>query len=124
MNYELLDKYIVHYVSDKSYGDYVDMHTHGLVENFNHKDIQVVRLYRPQEASVLFNMLVESISKGTRYEPGVKYSDLHPAGDIIFIPCKEGNRVVLRMLIPDLPLGDISEGQTSFDPEVAHDSII
>lgn len=131
-NYSLLDRYIIHYVGDPSYGGYIDAHTHGLVENFSHKDLQIVFPYETPQTATLLNRLIDAIDKGTKFEVGIKYPGFFTSCDIEFIEVQDRGRVLLRLLIPDgdciSPLNPLCEkfyrGQVSFDPEEAHNGSI
>jgi len=77
----------------------VNFHTHGIKENFNHTDFQIVLPLRPEIAHSFFNLLVEEIKNGKTFEAGKEYDNLTIGYITRFINAKECGRDVLRMLI-------------------------
>jgi hypothetical protein len=90
-----------HYVQDdESYPLGVNYHTHGLVEHFQHPDLQIVMPADPELAHKLFCVIVDLIKDGEKFSDGqeVKY----PAGLCgRFHEVEETGRKVLRLILPD-----------------------
>lgn len=81
-----------------------NIHTHGLEQTFNHKDIQLCMPLRPEVAHSLLVNAVEALRDGkiTKYSPGVKYKDILSDPYVVqFIEATECGRPVLRMVLPD-----------------------
>lgn len=95
---EKMAKYgwIVHFTTDQS-----DIHTHGLVEKYNHPDLQIAFPLPPQIAHQLLHNTVKRIEKGEKFEIGEDYSEIAGQGyKVRFVQAIESDRVVLRMIIP------------------------
>lgn len=77
-------------------------HTHGLQENFDHPDIQIVFPMPPHICHPLANIVVELIKGGKKFTEGDINFDIL-AGDfpVRFIKAKECGRDILRMILPD-----------------------
>ena len=83
-------------------GDTVNYHTHGVLENFDHPDFQIVLNIDPKTANWIFHDMVEKIKSGDRFEPGKVYSGILGNGyNIAVTPAMESNRDVLRVILPD-----------------------
>lgn len=101
---EMMDKYgwVVHFVFPSSEEDFfANYHTHGLKENFNHLDLQFVL---PMERSLihsLFHDIVDNIKDGVNYQEGKRYNNIIQRFDVKFKKFKDGERQVLRLLLPD-----------------------
>lgn len=97
---QLIKQYgwMAHYVPDEELP--MNIHTHGLKENFNHTDIQIVMRFRPEVAQTLLHLIVREIEAGKKYETGQLYDDLFNM-PFEFKKAMECDRLVLRMIIPD-----------------------
>jgi uncharacterized protein DUF4262 len=94
-----------HYVFNDCYApNHYNIHTHGLQELWNHKDLQCCFPIDPQIIMSVFHDLVDKgIKKGVRFEVGIGYEGFLGGGYIVkFIDAIENERPVLRMLIPDM----------------------
>jgi Domain of unknown function (DUF4262) len=80
---------------------HANYHTHGVQENFNHMDFQIVLNMDPEIANDIFFTLIDEISSGTRFEEGNEYSDIIEGFKVTFKQYKEMGRDVLRVLLPD-----------------------
>ncbi|HWO98531.1 MAG TPA: DUF4262 domain-containing protein [Bacillus sp. (in: firmicutes)] len=80
---------------------HANYHTHGVQENFNHRDFQIVLNMDPEVANDIFFTLIDDISRGKRFEEGKEYSDLLEGFKVTFKQYKEMGRDVLRVLLPD-----------------------
>jgi hypothetical protein len=98
-DFNLLDKYEVHYV-DYNDGGFINAHTHGIQENLGPMDFQIVAPLSAKDVSIIINRLVAKLVKGELFFPGMLYSGIL-VEDIMFMEAKEQGRIVLRMLYPD-----------------------
>lgn len=80
---------------------HANYHTHGVQENFNHMDFQIVLNMDPEIANDIFLTLIDEINSGTRFEEGNEYSDIIEGFKVTFKLYKEMGRDVLRVLLPD-----------------------
>lgn len=76
-------------------------HTHGVKENFNHIDFQIVLNIDPEVANGIFFNLIEDIRNGKIFEEDKKYSDIIEGYRVEFKQYREMGRDVLRVLLPD-----------------------
>lgn len=91
-----------HYVADDTDSPTkFNAHTHGFEESWNHPDIQIVVPMEGPRAHSLFWMMVDLIKEGKKYEPGKKYDDVLEGYPVMFAWASEGNRRLLRMILPD-----------------------
>lgn len=94
-----------------AYGWYVhavgnEMHTHGIVENHSHPDLQIVGFSKVLAHGVLVS-IVTQIQAGFKYEAGKEYEGIVEQGfKVRFETALDGSREVLRVIIPD------AEGKT------------
>jgi len=95
--------WFVHFVpgSDVPYG--LNIHTHGLLEIFEHPDLQICMAMDPQTAhGILADIIEDKIKKGEKFEAGKKYEKIIGNGyNVLFLNASEGDRTVLRMIFPD-----------------------
>jgi len=95
---EMLEKHgwVVHYVIDHG------IHTHGLAENFDHPDLEITLPADPKILHPVFSGIVEQIKDGKKFSDG-EISDTVLSGDYkaLFVEAQEGNRTVLRIILPD-----------------------
>lgn len=110
---KIMEEYgwIFHIVSDDpEYPHGINCHTHGLVEKFNHQDLQIVL---PVEDNVLGDVLhsvVDRIRTGDRFHADqVVLGILQNDYPVKFIKAYECGREVLRVILPDV--------YKSIDPE-------
>lgn len=80
---------------------HANYHTHGVQENFNHLDFQIVLNMDPEVANNIFFTLIDNVKNGITYEVDKQYSNVIDGFNIIFKQYKEIDRVVLRVLLPD-----------------------
>lgn len=102
---ESLEKYgwYVHYVgSDRDVPTGYNAHTHGLVEKYNHPDLQIVCPLPPRVAHGTFWNIVDRIAAGEKFKAGDVVSDIAGNGyKVKFVNAWEVDRPVLRVIIPD-----------------------
>lgn len=95
--------FFIHYVPNS--GDWVNVHTHGIADSFQHVDLQIVFPITPQQAISFMHGVVDEIKKGRKFLVGdradiLKRKDGGPA-PFTFSDAEEQGRRVLRVLIPD-----------------------
>lgn len=113
---EMMKKHgwIVHFVfetRDCEFDGMANIHTHGMAQNFNHPDLQIVLPIDPQTAHMLLIEIVEQVKQGRVFEANQRYGKIIKDFDILFIEAKEGERTVLRVILPD------SQGKFPFDED-------
>jgi len=80
---------------------HANYHTHGIQENLNHMDFQIVLNIDPEVANGVFFTLIDEIRSGKRFEEGKKYFDIVESYEVVFKQYREMGRNVLRVLLPD-----------------------
>lgn len=114
---ESIDKYgwVAHYVSNDPTTPYeMNIHTHGLAEKFNHKDLQICLLLNQNTAHFILANIVDRIKKGEVFEAGKEYDNIIKKYSVIFAEAEECERPVLRIIFPNPDgsfNGGIAEGQ-------------
>jgi hypothetical protein len=98
----LIEKYgwASHYVPLDQY--HINYHTHGVQENYNHYDLQIVLPLEMGTANGLAGRIIEDIKQGKVFEPGmVYYGYLKEGYPITFKIYSECGRSVLRIILCD-----------------------
>ncbi len=104
-----------HYIKDDSDCPYdVNYHTHGVKNNFDHPDFQIVF---PIDVQISHNILfdiIDRVKKGKKFKVGVSYKGILTNNyKLKFIKAQESERDVLRLIFPDeagnLDLVDMEE---------------
>ena len=95
--------FYVHYVNE---GEVIDVHTHGLVETHDHPDLQIVLPIDPKTSHSVINNVVAKIEEGQVFSDGMVVEDIIQNFSVKFVDAKEGDRDVLRIILPD-PQGKI-----------------
>lgn len=101
---DLMSKHgwIIHFVSPKSGDNRFNVHTHGLLEKYNHPDIQIMAGgLNPETANVIIHDIVDRIKDGERFKTGERYDKIIKNLDVKFESAVEGGRPVLRVIFPD-----------------------
>ncbi|MGL5714336.1 MAG: DUF4262 domain-containing protein [Paraclostridium sp.] len=81
---------------------YVNIHTHGVKESFNHPDFQMVVGINSQLAAQLMHSLVNDVKAGAVFKDGDVYDKLIRNMNVRFVKSSDENdREVLRVLMPD-----------------------
>jgi hypothetical protein len=102
-------KWVWHYVVD-DLSDTVNAHTHGLVKNFGHVDLQITLPLSMLKVRGVFNSVVDHIKEGRRFVDGeVADRILCEPYKVKFVRAEESGREVLRIIVPD--------ARGSLDPE-------
>lgn len=94
----------MHYVPDDTSSPYsVNIHTHGLLKNFNHPDIQICMPLSKKVVQSIFIGVIIKIKAGELTIEKDKYYDgvLGGGYKVKYIDAIETNRSVLRMILPD-----------------------
>ncbi len=89
----------VHYISGKN--GYANIHTHGLRETFNHPDLQIVMLLKPNIAQGIFTAMIDEIQMGQQFQEGKLYDQVLVGYPVMVKAYEEMGRMVLRVLLPD-----------------------
>ena len=103
-NKQMLDNgWYVHFVFDADYMPYsVCYHTHGIRENFDHPDLQIVFNVDNEVAHKILWTVFDRIDEGEKFETDKRYDKIISEGfDVMFINAIEGGRDVLRIIFPD-----------------------
>jgi hypothetical protein len=80
---------------------HANYHTHGIQENLNHMDFQLVFNLPPEVVNDIFFTLVADIRSGIKFEVNKVYSDILEGHNVAFAQYIEMGRDVLRVLLPD-----------------------
>lgn len=78
-----------------------NLHTHGLEESNNHKDLQIVLPVDPKIAHQIIWIIVHLIENGFKCIPGKRSSEVFDGMDVEFMLAEETGRQVIRVLLPD-----------------------
>lgn len=103
---EMLEKHgwVVHFVFESYEGELngmANIHTHGLKENFDHYDLQIVLPVKPELAHSVLSGIAEAIKEGRTFKPEVLTKGVLRNFDVIFRVYEEAEREVLRLFLPD-----------------------
>lgn len=101
---EMIEKYgfVIHNVFPSSEDEVLwSHHTHGLKENFNHTDLEIVLPIDPQLAGSLLHGMVEQIKKGESFENILISDKVIENFDVQLVETMEGDRKVIRVVLPD-----------------------
>lgn len=116
---EMLEEHgwLVHFVfeSNGELNGLANCHTHGLLENFGHKDLQIVLPISPENAHPLLSGIVSQIKEGRVFEPDIATSKVISNFDVFFKEFEENERTVLRLILPD-PNGKYPSDEDCEDP--------
>ncbi len=81
-------------------GPISNIHTHGLAENLNHADLQIVLKLEEEMAAMLFETIISNIADGYKYKVG-RSTNVIEGIEVEFKVFEEGSRKVLRLILPD-----------------------
>lgn len=96
-------KILVHFVRDETYPFGLNIHTHGIRENWSQRDLQIVFPVDVDTANNLFISAVKAMADGEVFDDGDEI-DCDRGGEIIgvrLVSAVESQRQVLRMILPD-----------------------
>lgn len=99
-NQKLLDKQGWFFDYEEIDGPLANIHTHGLVENLHHTDLQIVLKLDEETAGTLLHSIIENIKGGYTYYEGRSNKVIEDL-EVEFKKFKEDGRDVLRLIIPD-----------------------
>lgn len=94
-------------------------HTHGLLEKFEHPDLQIVIPIDPQVAAAFFWSIVPRIEAGEKFKAGDTIDDVN-GFTVRFIDAIEDKRAVLRMILPDR-YGELDKDKISGNLHLQYD---
>lgn len=92
--------FIIHAVMSP-FDQTANIHTHGLVTTFDHPDFQCVVPLPPETINGIFHNLVNEIRGGRKFKAGEIVSKILEKFKVTFVWATEGNRDVLRIILPD-----------------------
>ncbi len=90
-----------HYVEPDKPKGVANFHTHGFVENAKHPDFQIVLHVPVRLGHMLFNILWHMIKGGMTFKDGDVSDKFLHGYDVKFVNAKDGQRDVLRIIMPD-----------------------
>ena len=101
---ELINKYgfVFHSVFPDSKDEILwSHHTHGLKENFNHTDLEIVLPVAPNIAGSIFHGMVDLIKNGESFENKLVSDKVIVNYDVQLVKVSDGKRELLRIVLPD-----------------------
>ncbi len=117
------DKFYVHLVAEED-GRRINAHTHGLVENFSHPDLQIVAAIPPKIIMRIFWDIVGQLKEGKTFQDGKKYKGVIGNNlEVLFWKTRETGRDVLRIILPDSN-GNLANGFISGGFEHQYDDLV
>lgn len=78
-----------------------NMHTRGFEESWGHPDIQIVVPLPPEVAQGILNRVAVLVKGGEIFEPDHEYKEILLDYTVRFAWAREGDRRVLRIILPD-----------------------
>ena len=88
-------------------------HTHGLKENFNHMDLEVVLPIDPQIVGSIFHGMVDLIKGGESFEDKLISDKVIRNYNVQLVKVNDGQRDLIRIILPDV------NGKFPSDPDCA-----
>lgn len=102
---ELIEKYgfVIHNVFPSSDDEILwSHHTHGLKENFNHMDLEIVLPINPNVVGGIFHSMVKQIKEGESFEDKLISNRVIQNYDVQLVKVNDGHRELLRIILPDV----------------------
>lgn len=95
--------WFAHFVFDHdgNMGGMANCHTHGVWENFGHRDLQIVLPIQPEVAHGLFTTVVEQVKKGRIFKTDTAEDKVINNLDVHFREYEDQGRKLLRIILPD-----------------------
>lgn len=90
--------YYMHIVLGESF---INVHTHGFLETWNHPEMQIVMGINPKITQDLLWCFADRIKGGEKFEAGQLVDEIVKSFPVKLIDATEGGRSVLRVLLPD-----------------------
>lgn len=95
--------FVIHNVFPSSDEDVLwSHHTHGLKENFNHMDLEIVLPIDPVIAYSVINGMVEQIREGETFEDKLVSDRVIQNYDVQLVRVNADDRELLRIVLPDV----------------------
>lgn len=92
----------IHYVfDDNACPNSTNIHTHGLPDKYNHKDLQICFPVGFELAGGILHAAVNLIAEGVVFQEEVFYEKILNNYTVKFIAAIECRRPVMRMILPD-----------------------
>ena len=127
--------WIIHFVAqgDESSPTGFNAHTHGLQQNYDHADFQVVIPLPQQVVHTIMITLADRVKAAERFQAGQTVADVIEGGGrltgqellVKLVDATEGGRPVLRVILPDpngkLDLGEINAQYARQYADLAHE---
>jgi hypothetical protein len=106
--------WICHFVTDdESSPTGLNLHTHGLQENYQHPDFQIVVLLPEKVGHSILIALADRVKAGEKFQDRQKVDEIIQRFPVKLIDAVECGRPVLRVILPDprgkLDLGEIGD---------------
>lgn len=105
-NEKMLEKYgfVIHSVFPTEEDEDImwDSHTHGLKENFNHIDLQIVLPMNPNIVGAILHGMVNSIKEGYSFENQSVSDRVIENYNVQLVRVNDGDRELLRVVLPDV----------------------
>lgn len=102
---ELIEKYgfVIHNVFPSSENEILwSHHTHGLKENFNHTDLEIVLPIDPQIVGSVFHGMVDLIKDGESFENKLTSDKVIKNYSVQLVKVSDGQRDLIRVVLPDV----------------------
>jgi hypothetical protein len=81
--------------------DGISIHTHGMLENYGHLDLEI-KLPIPQEVACgVLNGMAESVKDGESFEDKLISDKVLVGYDVQLVRVNDGTRDLIRVIIPD-----------------------
>jgi len=100
---EIIEKHgwLIHFVTEPDGLGLVNVHTHNIDNFLGHPDFQIVYPLEPNVAGGILHGLVDKIKEGSKFKEGDEANGILKGMPVGFMAVKEGNRFVLRVILPD-----------------------
>lgn len=95
--------WFAHYVfdNDGELDEMANLHTHGVWENFGHRDLQIIIPIQPEVVHGIFANVIAQIKKGRFFQTDKPENNVINNYDVHFREFEEQGRKVLRIILPD-----------------------
>lgn len=118
-------KYILMYIELSDERGLYNIHTRGLVENYNHIELQIVAPFNQNIANMLIKTCVDNIKTGKRYNEGdIVYNEICDKLNVTFVNRETQSHgqilKVLRIIFPD-KMGQIDKNVISYPYKYQYD---
>lgn len=93
--------WIIHLVCIESPAGFIDAHTHGMREKYNHLEFQMVLPVSPETIGKILNLLGDRVRNGDCFHDGEMVSDILVGYDVKLRKMVENGEELLRVMLPD-----------------------